>query len=351
MVMNTQSPLLSSSCSTENDNIIPHIPLVTDVSGHDHSPASAESISFIPEISNVPNSFSTDHITASENSFPEIPEPDDIPHDHSPANHAHSPAPTDTIPRASEVDNIPYNSPSDHNHLPAPYPPQETDIISVTSGSSPSSALQSDSSLFFEQHPMVTRAQQGIHKPNPRYALVLERGDIPAEPHNLLHYEFAMKDLGSIHHFLGIEIQRHNNSLHLSQVHYAYSILDKTQMLDCKPMTTPMESKTKGLLDNTPYSDPTFYRSIVGALQYLTLTRPDLSFCVNYVSQFLQSPSLANMKMWHCTKAWRFLSTISEERVPVLPSKFIPNMFFLDLDLNLTPACWSSTALGMARFS
>lgn len=192
MVMNTQSPLLSLSCSTENDNIIPHIPLVTDVppSGHDHSPASTESISFIPEIVNVPNSFSADHITASKNSFPEIPKPDDIPHDHSPVDHAHSPAPTETIPRASEVDNVPYNSPSDHNHLPAPNPPQETDIISVTSGSSPSSTLQSESSLFFEQvhppqHPMVTRAQQGIHKPNPRYALVLERGDIPAKPHNV----------------------------------------------------------------------------------------------------------------------------------------------------------------------
>ena len=62
-------------------------------------------------------------------------------------------------------------------------------------------------------------------------------------------------------------------------------------------MNTPMESKTKGLNDNMPYPDPSFYHSIVGALQYLTLTRPDLSFCVNYVSQFLHSPYLANMKM------------------------------------------------------
>ena len=113
----------------------------------------------------------------------------------------------------------------------------------------------------------------------------------------LLHSEFAMKDLGPIHHFLGIEIQRRNNSLHLSQAHYAYSILDKAQMLDYKPKNTPMESKTKGLHDDIPYSDPSFYHSIVGALQYLTLTRPNLSFYVNYVSQFLQSPSLASMKM------------------------------------------------------
>ncbi|XP_039131879.1 uncharacterized mitochondrial protein AtMg00810-like [Dioscorea cayenensis subsp. rotundata] len=113
----------------------------------------------------------------------------------------------------------------------------------------------------------------------------------------LLHSEFSMKDLGPVHHFLGIEVQRSTNTLHLSKTHYAQTILDKAQMLDCKPMTTPMESKTKGLHDDTPLSDPTFYSSLVGALQYLTLTRPDLSFSVNYVSQFMQSLTIASMKM------------------------------------------------------
>ena len=69
-------------------------------------------------------------------------------------------------------------------------------------------------------------------------------------------------------------------------------------MLDCKPMNRLMESKTKGLNDDTPLCDPTFYRSIVvGALQYLTLKRPYLSFSVNYVSQFLPSPTVASIKM------------------------------------------------------
>eukprot|EP00257_Ricinus_communis_P015319 XP_015573202.1 uncharacterized protein LOC107261068 [Ricinus communis] len=102
-----------------------------------------------------------------------------------------------------------------------------------------------------------------------------------------------MKDLGPLHHFLGIEVQRSANTLHLSQTHYARTILDKARMLDCKPM----ESKTKGLHDNTSFSDPTFYCSIVGALQYLTLTRLDLSFSVNYVSQYMQSPTIASIKM------------------------------------------------------
>lgn len=68
-------------------------------------------------------------------------------------------------------------------------------------------------------------------------------------------------------------------------------------MLDCKPMNTPMESKTKGLNDDTPLLDPSFYRNIIGALQYLALTRPDLTFSVNYVSQFMQSPSASSTKM------------------------------------------------------
>ena len=72
----------------------------------------------------------------------------------------------------------------------------------------------------------------------------------------------------SVHHFLGIEVQRSANTLHLSQTHYARTILDKAQILDYKPMNTPIESKIKGLNDNTPLSDPTFYHSIVGALQY-----------------------------------------------------------------------------------
>jgi len=70
-------------------------------------------------------------------------------------------------------------------------PSPAANIIPDTGSSSPiSSPLNSDTPLHFEQvqlipHPMVTRAQHGIHKPNPRYALVLERGDIPEEPRNV----------------------------------------------------------------------------------------------------------------------------------------------------------------------
>lgn len=112
----------------------------------------------------------------------------------------------------------------------------------------------------------------------------------------VLHAEFSMKDLGPIHHFLGVKVDTTATGLHLSQTHYAYSILERAQMVDCQPMPTPLDLKHNPPIDSEPLSDPTSFRGIVGSLQYLTLTRPDLSFSVNFVSQFMHSPTHAHLK-------------------------------------------------------
>jgi hypothetical protein len=54
-----------------------------------------------------------------------------------------------------------------------------------------------------------------------------------------------MKDLGLVHHFLGIKIPQTSSGLHLSQSHYALTILEWAAMVACKPMSTPLEAKTK----------------------------------------------------------------------------------------------------------
>lgn len=74
-------------------------------------------------------------------------------------------------------------------------------------------------------------------------------------------------------------------------------ILERVNMKDCKPVSTPLSTTDhlclhEGTLLGT--DDATRYRSIVGALQYLILTRPDLSFVVNKVCQFLHSPMTAH---------------------------------------------------------
>jgi hypothetical protein len=102
---------------------------------------------------------------------------------------------------------------------------------------------------------------------------------------------FAMKDLGPLHYFLGIQVRRHRHGFHLHQASYATDVLDHAEMLNCKPASTPVDTKPKTYAAvGTPATDAAFYRSIVGALQYLTLTRPDIAYAVNQVCLHMHSP-------------------------------------------------------------
>lgn len=80
--------------------------------------------------------------------------------------------------------------------------------------------------------------------------------------------------------------------MHLSQTKYIHDLLTRTNMHLSKPSSSPMA--TGSVLTNEPdssFEDPHLYRSVVGALQYATLTRPDISFAVNKVSQYMHQPS------------------------------------------------------------
>ncbi|XP_068498444.1 uncharacterized mitochondrial protein AtMg00810-like [Phaseolus vulgaris] len=81
--------------------------------------------------------------------------------------------------------------------------------------------------------------------------------------------------------------------MHLSQSQYIRELLQHTNMLASKPYPTPMVSNTR-LQQNSSeiFSDPTLYRSVVGTLQYLLVTRPELSYFVNKVAQFMHSSQL-----------------------------------------------------------
>lgn len=114
-----------------------------------------------------------------------------------------------------------------------------------------------------------------------------------------LKSDFALKDLGELHYFLGIEVSKINNGILLSQSKYSNDILKRTGMVNCKPCSTPMVITEKlSAYEGTALSaeDATRFRSIVGALQYLTLTRPDIAFAVNKVCQFLHKPTTIHWK-------------------------------------------------------
>ncbi|CAL8121905.1 unnamed protein product [Prunus armeniaca] len=103
---------------------------------------------------------------------------------------------------------------------------------------------------------------------------------------------FALKDLGILHYFLGIEVVPHSGGLILSQRKYIIDLLKRSHLADIKPIDTPMASSSKlSKSDGEPLSNPQQYRSILGTLEYVTLTRPELSFFVNKVCQFMHNPT------------------------------------------------------------
>ncbi|XP_060667174.1 uncharacterized mitochondrial protein AtMg00810-like [Ziziphus jujuba] len=104
-----------------------------------------------------------------------------------------------------------------------------------------------------------------------------------------LNTEFALKDLGSLCYFLGIEALPFSGGLFLSQTKYAHDLLQLANLLGAAPMATPISVKqTFHSQDHLPVN-ATEYRSLVGALQYLTFTRPDIQQAVNHVCQHFQT--------------------------------------------------------------
>ena len=110
---------------------------------------------------------------------------------------------------------------------------------------------------------------------------------------NKLKSTFAIKDMGPLAYFLGVDVHRTGDGFFLSQAQYVDDILERAGMLNCKPVATPADTKPKqSISDGKPVSpsDALFFRSIAGALQYLTLTRPDIAYAVQQLCLHMHSP-------------------------------------------------------------
>lgn len=98
-----------------------------------------------------------------------------------------------------------------------------------------------------------------------------------------------MKDLGPLDFFLGMEAKSDTNGLYLTQRKHIHDILERNSRLGSKPLCSSVATGSKlSVLDGDPLNDPSLYRSTVGSLQYLSLTRPDIAYAVNQVCQFMQ---------------------------------------------------------------
>jgi len=109
--------------------------------------------------------------------------------------------------------------------------------------------------------------------------------------------EFEMTDLGLMKYFLGIEMQQGEDGIFISQSKYAKEILEKFAFEDCHPIDTPVEFGLKLTKEGEgKLVNPTYFKSLMGCLRYLTCTRPDILFGVGLVSRFMETPRTSHLK-------------------------------------------------------
>ncbi|XP_019257854.1 PREDICTED: uncharacterized protein LOC109236086 [Nicotiana attenuata] len=119
-----------------------------------------------------------------------------------------------------------------------------------------------------------------------------------------------MKDLGELKYFLGIEFARSQKGIVMHQRKYALELISEDGLTSTKPTVTPIDNNIKltskqydehaGQTENSGSSDPlvdqTSLQRLIGKLLYLTVTRPDIAFGVQTLSQFLQQPKKSHIK-------------------------------------------------------
>jgi hypothetical protein len=141
-----------------------------------------------------------------------------------------------------------------------------------------------------------------------------------------------LKDLGDLHYFLGIQVKKERDDIVLSQEKYATELVERAGMKNCKPVATPLSTREKLSIGGTRLGeqDSVRYRSIVGALQYITLTRPNLSFSVNKVCQFLHA--LTTLHWVAVTRILRYLRDTLKHGISFTLGKSMLVSAFSDAD-------------------
>lgn len=135
-----------------------------------------------------------------------------------------------------------------------------------------------------------------------------------------LDLQFSLKDLDNLSFFLGIEVSRVGSGMHLSQTSYIRDLLTRTKMTDCKPSPSPVDTtfRLSKHGETFDFDYPSLFRSIVGALQYATITRLEISFSVSRVCQYMQNPTLDHWKA--VKRILRYLKGSLTHGISITPS-------------------------------
>ncbi|XP_028763329.1 uncharacterized protein LOC114721636 [Neltuma alba] len=114
---------------------------------------------------------------------------------------------------------------------------------------------------------------------------------------NNLSLRFDMKNLGEVNYFLGLEVEKTSQGYFVSQRAYAGNLLERFGIGVAKEKATPMKPNLKLKKDEGKLlKNPIRFRQLVGSLIYLTITRPEISYSVGIVSQFIQNPRAPHLE-------------------------------------------------------
>nr|XP_016452231.1 PREDICTED: uncharacterized mitochondrial protein AtMg00810-like [Nicotiana tabacum] len=113
-----------------------------------------------------------------------------------------------------------------------------------------------------------------------------------------LHEQFKIKDLGQLHYFLGLEVMYKDDGAIISQRKFVLDLLKEYNFLDHSSCSSPLDPTIKlKARECTILQDPTYYRKLVGKLNFLTNTRLDIAYSVQHLSQFMKEPKETHLKV------------------------------------------------------
>ena len=140
-----------------------------------------------------------------------------------------------------------------------------------------------------------------------------------------------MTDIGLMAYYLGIEVKQMEDGIFISQKGYAEDILKKFEMLNSNLVSTPVECGVKlSKHDDEEKVNPTFFKSLVGSLKYLTCTRPNILFGIVLVNRYMETPTMTRLKA--AKRIVRYLKGTLDYGLLYSPSKDFKLVGYSDSD-------------------
>lgn len=166
-------------------------------------------------------------------------------------------------------------------------------------------ASHSDSSLFMKN-------SRNLHMVVLLYLDDMIDGKEVANLRSELSARFEMKDLGELSHFLGLEMKSVKDGIFLTQEGYAKKLVDEFGMKNSKKCFTPLDANAKvNSNEGSLLLDPRPFHALVGSLLYLTISRLDIVFSVNFISRFIQTPRKPHLEA--AKKILKYINTTCDK--------------------------------------